>query len=157
LRSLASGSASSFSVLEGVVTVLFVLRVSFPACGHVDGRALAEVFHLKELPDFNAVSRHLCGAGDFASRLLPQGFTLMIQQPAISSLVSAKGPSITLTFPSLANLTRAPLALACSPAASTKMSAFRCSLTAHLGDHCVVGQDTGFGIVVGLTIIMKRI
>src|SRR5260370_14718595 len=45
------------------------------------------------------------------------------QKPAISSLVSVKGPSITVRFPP-ENLTRAPFALGCSPSAASITPAF---------------------------------
>src|ERR1017187_7905759 len=52
--------------------------------------------------------------------------TLMIQYPAMSSLVSVKGPSMTLRLPP-ENLMRAPLELGWSPAPSTRTPAFTSS------------------------------
>ena len=53
-------------------------------------------------------------------------FTSHIQKPAISSFVSANGPSITVGFPP-ENLTRAPFELGWSPSPASMMPAFTSS------------------------------
>ncbi len=53
-------------------------------------------------------------------------FTCQIQKPAISSFVSANGPSITVrVWP--ANRTRLPFELGCSPSAASSTPAFTSS------------------------------
>src|SRR5215472_873295 len=54
-------------------------------------------------------------------------FAWIIQYPATSSFDSVNGPSITVFFPPVANLTRAPLELGYRPAASTRIPALACS------------------------------
>ena len=53
-------------------------------------------------------------------------FTCQSQKPAISSFVSAKGPSITVRFPP-ENLTRAPFELGWSPSPASITPAFTSS------------------------------
>src|SRR5207237_1099561 len=53
-------------------------------------------------------------------------FTCHSQKPAMSSFVSAKGPSITVCLPS-ENLTRAPFEVGCSPSAASITPAFTSS------------------------------
>ena len=50
-------------------------------------------------------------------------FTCHSQKPAISSLVSVNGPSVTVLLPP-PNLTRTPLALECSPSPASITPAF---------------------------------
>src|SRR2546422_10143839 len=57
----------------------------------------------------------------------PRAFPRHSQKPAISSFVSAKGPSITVRLPA-ENLTRAPLELACSPSPASITPAFSSSM-----------------------------
>src|ERR1041384_4203073 len=65
-----------------------------------------------------------CGFGQRLTHSIASSFdfTCQIQKPAISSLVSANGPSITVRLlPE--NLTRAPLEVGCSPSPATNTPA----------------------------------
>src|SRR3954452_23408633 len=53
--------------------------------------------------------------------------TSRIQKPAMSSLVSAKGPSTTVVWPSLSKRTRAPFELGCRPSPASMTPAFTSS------------------------------
>src|SRR5215510_12658421 len=80
------------------------------------------------------------------------------QNPAISSLVSANGPSITVRL-SPENLTRAPFELGCSPLASSITPAFTISSL----NFAMAKSSSSDGILpaseslVTFTITMKRI
>src|SRR5450631_672176 len=85
-------------------------------------------------------------------------FTWMTQYPAISSLDSAKGPSVTVRFPP-ENLTRAPFELACNPAASSSTPAFiNSSLYLPIADiNSSLGITPASESLLAFTIIMNRI
>src|SRR5712691_4565102 len=83
--------------------------------------------------------------------------TLMIQYPAISSLVSANGPSVTTTLPFL-RPTRAPFDVGWSPAPSTITPAsISCWLYLPIvASSCSVGMTPASVFLSALTIIMNR-
>src|SRR5690242_6119403 len=84
-------------------------------------------------------------------------FTLQIQKPAMSSLVSANGPSMTFGLPS-PNRTRAPFALACSPSPSSITPAFaNSSLNFVISvSSCAVGSLPDSLSALAFTMIMNR-
>src|SRR6516164_1673476 len=84
-------------------------------------------------------------------------FTCHSQNPAISSLVSVKGPSITLLLPA-PNLTRTPCALALSPSAESSTPAFTSSsLNRPISVRSsVLGSTPASESFVALTITMTR-
>src|SRR5262245_55025236 len=102
----------------------------------------------------------LCGLGQRLIHSIASAFdfTWMIQYPATSSLVSAKGPSITVRL-SPENLTRAPFELACNPLPSSITPAFTISSL----NFAMAESSSSVGILpvseslVALTITMKRI
>ena len=78
-------------------------------------------------------------------------FTCHSQKPAISSFVSAKGPSITVRL-SPENRTRAPFELGWSPSPASITPAFTSSsLNLPIAvSSFSSGHDAGFGVLVGL-------
>src|SRR5215469_1993061 len=101
-----------------------------------------------------------CGAGARLAHSIASSldFTLMIQYPPISSLVSGKGPSTTVVFP-LENFTRVPLDVGFKPARSTSTPAFASS-SLYLS---IALNNSWLGILpaseslLAFTIIMNRI
>src|SRR5437016_11469135 len=85
-------------------------------------------------------------------------FTCHSQKPASSSLVSAKGPSITVRLPP-ENLTRAPLELGCNPSPASITPAFTSSsLYFPISVRsCSLGITPASESLVAFTIIMNRI
>src|SRR5205823_9282663 len=84
-------------------------------------------------------------------------FTCQIQKPAISSLVSVKGPSITVRF-APENLTRAPFELGCSPSMPSSTPAFtNSSLYLPMSvSSFSLGMTPASVFLSALTIIMNR-
>src|SRR5712692_442016 len=80
------------------------------------------------------------------------------QKPAISSLVSVKGPSITVGF-SPENRTRLPLELACSPSAASITPAFTSSslYLPILARSSMLGRIPASESLLALTITITRI
>ena len=78
-------------------------------------------------------------------------FTCHSQKPAISSFVSANGPSITVRFVP-ENLTRAPFELGCSPSPASITPAFTSSsLNFPISARSFSsGKNARFGVLVGL-------
>src|SRR5262249_9020443 len=85
-------------------------------------------------------------------------FTRHSQKPAISSFVSANGPSVTVRWlPS--NFTRAPLELGCSPSPASITPAFTsCSLNLPMSARISwLGRTPASDSLLALTITMNRI
>src|SRR6516164_8566017 len=78
-------------------------------------------------------------------------FTWNIQNPAISSLSSGNGPSITVRLPA-ENLTRVPFELGCRPSPASNPPAFVSSSLYfnHSGNQFRARRNTCLGILVGL-------
>ena len=110
------------------------------------GQDGCEVFHLKDLADFDFV---VAGAAvgttlDPLDGLL-EGLDLRIEKPAMSSLASVKGPSTTVRdLPE--NLTRAPLELGWSPSRASRTPALHelFVVLAHLGQELWIGEGAFF-------------
>src|SRR6185437_11487839 len=100
------------------------------------------------------------GLGQRLTHSIASSFDLtwMSQKPAISSLVSANGPSITVRFEP-ENRTRAPLALVCSPSIASSTPAFTSSslYLPMAASSSLLGSLPASLSALALTITMNRI
>src|SRR5262249_53303487 len=114
-ETLAAIASFSFSLLA---TALFIN--AFCLVTMLGRKLRGEVLRFEHLPNLDSASSPGMGLGQRLTQSIVSFSDLhcQIQKPATSSLVSAKGPSITVRL-FAENLTRAPFELACSPSAAS--------------------------------------